>query len=97
MCVSGKCLPARGELAGLGRTPVITSMVSHKQMVKQMIVAHLTYNHPYLFHGSWPTDSPCLSLLHEWLGSERAAHIDKCLENKIGLKREITVKENKRQ
>lgn len=42
-------------------------------MAKQMILAHLTQDHPYLFHGCWPTDSPCPSLLHECSGREMAA------------------------
>lgn len=85
--------PANRGLTGLGRTSVITSTVSHKQMAKQMILAHLTHDHPYLFHGCWPTDSPCLSLLHEWLGRERAADTHKCLENKIGMKKEANERE----
>lgn len=76
-----------GGLSGLGRTTVITSTLSHKQMAKQMILAHLTHDHPYLFHGCWPTDSPCLSLLHECLGRERVADAHKCLDNKIGMKK----------
>lgn len=95
MCVSVKRLPGNGGLTGLGRTTVITSTLSHKQMAKQMILAHLTHDHPYLFHGCWPTDSPCLSLLHECLGRERAADAHKCLENKIGMKKEASEKESK--
>lgn len=103
VCVCGpsKCafsvkrLPGNGGLTGLGRTTVITSTLSHKQMAKQMILAHLTHDHPYLFHGCWPTDSPCLSLLHECLGRKRAADAHKCLENKIGMKKEASEKENK--
>ena len=95
-CVSVRRLPHNGGLTGLGRTTVITSTLSHKQMAKQMILAHLTHDHPYLFHGCWPTDSPCLSLLHECLGRERAADAHKCLENKTGMKKEASEKENKR-
>lgn len=65
---SVKHLPCDSGLNGLGRTTVVTSTLSCKQMAKQMILAHLTHDHPYLFHGCWPTDSPCLSLLHECLG-----------------------------
>lgn len=85
--------PANRGLTGLGRTSVITSTVSHKQMAKQMILAHLTHDHPYLFHGCWPTDSPCLSLLHECLGRGRVADTHKCLENKIGMKKEANERE----
>ena len=65
VCVSGSvcvCLPrlplsATEGLSGLGRTAVATSSLSHEQMAKQMILAHLTHDHPYLFHGGWPTVS----------------------------------------
>lgn len=66
-------LPANRGFTRLGRTTVITSTLSHKQMAKQMILAHLTQDHPYLFHGCWPTDSLCPSLLHERSGREMAA------------------------
>ena len=65
--------PANRGFPILGRTTVITSMLSHKQMAKQMILTHLTQDHPYLFHGCWPTDSSCPSLLHECFGREMAA------------------------
>lgn len=72
MCFSA-AFPANRGFTRLGRTTVITSTLSHKQMAKQMILAHLTQDHPYLFHGCWPTVSPCLSLLHECSGREMAA------------------------
>lgn len=94
-CAFSVKLPSNAGLTGLGRTTVITSTLSRKQMAKQMILAHLTHDHPYLFHGCWPTDSPCLSLLHECLGRGTAADAHKCLDNKIGMKKEAREKENK--
>lgn len=62
-------------------------------MAKQMILAHLTHDHPYLFHGCWPHRLPTsiTSPQEPWQWGELAMRAS-VWKTKTGMKTEKKMK-----